>query len=168
MLTCVSVLVAPTLQCGFVSSVTSLQRSVNVRGWWWNAHRLILLHDPVHAETKDQWARDDPAFVFIMTGFLLVCQCLGFRHSPAPRWSDGSSSGCCCCLRHCIQHFLGRRVGLAVASSGATVLPDRRGRSYIRLVRSLRVCVSARKRSSRAVLQVVFEQAFAGSSCPQC
>lgn len=98
----------------------------------------------MHAETKDQWARDDPAFVFIMTGFLLVCQCLGFRHSPAPRWSDGSSSGCCCCLRHCIQHFLGRRVGLAVASSGATVLPDRRGRSYIRLVRSLRVCACQR------------------------
>lgn len=24
------------------------------------------------AETKDQWSRDDPAFVFIMTGFLLV------------------------------------------------------------------------------------------------
>lgn len=27
----------------------------------------------VHAETKDQWARDDPGFVAVLSAFLLVC-----------------------------------------------------------------------------------------------
>lgn len=51
----------------------------------WKVYKLTTFRK----QTKDQWARDDPAFVFIMTGFLLIAAVaygICFRISTAGAW----------------------------------------------------------------------------------